>query len=117
MKALFFRSLIAAILLGPAVGFVSELVSLRNGITFHPALSDAERHQMGNLTENQMEAILSKRTIKMTRWEWLRDSIPYSYYWKQVAFNAIVPSSGVFLGCVWVGWMELRRVKRLQPTT
>jgi hypothetical protein len=117
MKALFFRSLIAAILLGLAIGFVGELVSLRNAIKFQPALSDTERHQMRYLTVNEMESILGKREIKMTRWEWLMDSIPYSYYWKRVAFNAIVPSSGVFLGCVWVGWMELRRVKRLQPTT
>jgi hypothetical protein len=117
MKALFFRSLIAAILLGPAIGFVSELASLRGGIKYEPPLSEAELHQMGNLTINEMEATLGKRRIKMTRWDWLRDSIPYSYYWKQVAFNAIVPSSGVFLGCVWVGWMEVRRVQRLQPTT
>ncbi len=42
----------------------------------------------------------------MTRWDWLKDSIPYSYFWKQVGHDAIVPSSGVFLACIWVGWME-----------
>jgi hypothetical protein len=117
MKALFFRSLIAAILLGPAIGFVSQLVSFRGGIKYEPPVSEAERQQMGSLTLNEMEATLSKRRIKMTRWDWLRDSIPYSYYWKQVAFNAIVPSSGVFLGCMWVGWMEERHLRRLKLTT
>ena len=114
MRELFLRSLIAAILLGPAIGFVSELASFRGGIRYEPPLSDAERHQMGSLTMNEMEATLSKRIIRMTRWDWLRDSIPYLYFWKRVAFNAIVPSSGVFLGCVWVGWMEMRR---LPPST
>jgi hypothetical protein len=117
MKALFLKSLIAAILLGPAIGFVSQLATIRGGIKFEPPLSDTERHQMGNLTVNEMEATLSKRRVRMTRWDWLRDSIPYSYFWKQVAFNAIVPSLGVFLGCVCVGWMEVRRVQRLQPAT
>jgi len=117
MKALVFSSFIAAILLGPAISFVGELVSIRNAINFQPAMSDAERYQMGNLTVNEAEAILGKRKIKITRWEWLRNSIPYSYYWKHVAFNAIVPGSGVFLGCVFVGWMELRRVKQPQSAT
>jgi len=117
MKALFLRSLIAGILLGPAIGLVSELALVHGGTRYEPPLSDAEFHQMRNLSINQMEATLGKRQIKMTRWEWLRDSIPYSYFWKDVAFRAIVPSFGVFLGCVWVGWMEERHVQRLKPTT
>src|SRR4029077_8978403 len=117
MKSLFFRSLIAAILLGPAISFVSQVVSFLGGIKYEPPVTEAERQQMGNLTINEWESTFAKRKVKMTRWDWLRDSVPYSYYWKQVAFNATVPSSGVFLGCMWVGWMQERRARRLKPTT
>jgi hypothetical protein len=57
MKALFLKSLIAAILLGPVIGFVSELASFRRGFKYEPPLSEAETHQMRNLTINEMEAI------------------------------------------------------------
>ena len=117
MKALFLRALIAAILLGPAIGLVSKLALVHGAAKYEPPLSEAELHQMRNLTINQIEATFGKRETKMTRWEWLRDSIPYSYFWKDVAFRAIVPSSGVFLGCVWVGWTERKRVQGLKPAT
>jgi hypothetical protein len=40
---------------------------------------------MGNMTVNEMDAALSKRGV---------------------------PSCGVFLACVWVGWMEERRLPK-----
>jgi hypothetical protein len=72
------------------------------------ANTEAEFHQMGNMTVDEMDAALAKRRIKMTRGDWLRESVPYSYFWKQVAHAAMVPSCGVFLACTWVGWMERR---------
>jgi hypothetical protein len=115
MKALLLRSLLIAVLIGPAIDLVRTVVSFRGGTKYDPPLSEAEFHQMGNMTVNEMEASLAKRRIKMTRWEWLRDSVPYSYFWKQVAHDAIVPSCGVFFACAWVGWMERRRFQRLKP--
>ena len=106
MKALLLRSVLVAVLLGPAIGFVSKITSMQGGTKYEPPLSEAEFHQMGNMTVNEMEATLAKRRIKMSRWDWLKISIPYSYFWKQVGHDAIVPSSGVFLACIWVGWME-----------
>ena len=117
MKALLFRSLLVAVLVGPAIGLVSEVASLQGGMKYDPPLSEAEFHQMGNMTVNEMEAALAKRRIKMTRWDWLRDFVPYSYFWKQVAHDAIVPSCGVFLACTWVGWMEKRQVQKLKSAT
>jgi hypothetical protein len=117
MKALLLRSLLVAVLVGPAIGFVSNVASLRGGTKYDPPLSEAEFHQMGNMTVNEMEAALAKRRIKMTRWDLVRDSVYYSYFWKQVAQNAIVPSSGVFLACTWVGWMEKRDLQRLKTAT
>ena len=109
MKALLLRSLFVAVLVGPAIGLVSIVASLQGGTKYDPPLSQSEFHQMGNMTVNEMEAALAKRRIKMTRWDWLRESVHYSYFWKQVARNGIVPICGVFLACAWVGWMEKRR--------
>jgi len=69
---------------------------------------------MGNMTVNDVDAALAKRRIKMTRWDWLRDSVHYSYFWKQVEHGAIVPSLGVFLACICVGWTEEREIQRLK---
>ncbi|MBZ5598831.1 MAG: hypothetical protein LAN83_10945 [Acidobacteriia bacterium] len=114
MKALLLRSLLVAVLAGPAISFVSKVASLQGGTKYDPPLSEAEFHQMGNMTVNEMEAALAKRRIKMTRWDWLEDSVPYSYFWKQVAHDAIVPSSGVFLACVWIGWVEKRHAQKAE---
>ncbi len=110
MKALLLRSLLVAVLVGPAIDLIGTVVRLKGGMKYDPPINEAEFHQMGNMTVNEMEAALAKRRIKMTRWDWVRDSVPYSYFWKQVAHDAIVPSSGVFLACIWVGWMEQKRV-------
>jgi hypothetical protein len=113
MRALFLRSLIAAVLIGPAIGFAGEFASMHNVTKYDPPLSEAEFHRMGNVAMNEVEATLRAREIKLTRWEWLKDSIRYSDFWKHVAATGIVPGSGVFLGCIWVGWMERSRAQRL----
>jgi hypothetical protein len=112
MKALLLRSLIAAVLIGLAISFVSRLTFFHSAIKYEPPFSEAERQQMRNLPMNEVEATLAKRRIKMTRWQWAEDSIHYSYFWKDVGRDAIVSSSGVFLACIWVGWMEMRRAQK-----
>lgn len=111
MKALLLRCLLAAILIGPAIGFVGELVSFRRATKYDPPLTEAEFSQMGNMTVKEMEATLSKRIRRVSRWEWLSDSIHYSYFWKNIARRGIIPGSGVFLACVWIGFVETRRVR------
>jgi hypothetical protein len=106
VKILLLRSLLVAILIGPAISFVSKVTSIQGAMKYEPPLSETEFHQMGSTTVNEMEATLAKRRIKMTRWDWLRDSVRYSYFWKQVGHDAIVPTSGVFLACMWVGWRK-----------
>lgn len=118
MKSLLVRSLLVAVLVGPAINLVSTFTLFRRATKYDPPVSEAEFRQMGNMTVNEMDAALAKRRIKrrikMTRWDWLRDSVQYSYFWKQVARDAIVPSCGVFLSCIWVGWMERRRVQKAE---
>ena len=117
MKALLLRSLLVALLVGPAIDLITTVASLKGGTKYDPPISEAEFHQMGNMTVNEMEAALAKRRIEMTRWGWLRESVPYWYFWKGLARDAIVPSSGVFLACAWVGWMEKRYIQRLATAT
>lgn len=117
MKALLLRSLLVAVLVGPATTLVSTFTLFHRATKYDPPISEAEFRQMGNMTVNEMDAALAKRRIKMTRWDWLRDSVQYSYFWKQVARDAIVPSSGVLLACTWVGWMERRHVQKLESAT
>lgn len=108
MKALLLRCLLVAILVGPAIGLISKVASIRGGIKYDPPLSETERGQMRNMKVNEMEGALAKRRVRMTRWDWLRDSVPYSYFWKEVVRDALVPICGVFLACAWVSWMEKR---------
>ena len=112
MKALLLRSLLVAVLVGPVINLVSTFTLFHRAEKYDPPISEAEFHQMGNMTVNEMDAALAKRRIKMTRWDWLKDSVQCSYFWKQVARDAIVPTCGVFLACTWVGWMEKRRTPK-----
>ena len=114
MKTLFLRSLLATVLIGPAIGFLSEFVLVHKAARYDPPIDQAEFHQMDNMTVSEMKAAMAKRRIMMSRWEWLRDSAPYSYFWKDLAHRAVVPSSGVFLACMWVGLMEQRHVQKLK---
>jgi hypothetical protein len=117
VKALLLRSLLVAVLVGPAINLVSTFTLLHRATKYDPPISEAEFHQMGNMTLNEMDTALAKRRIKVTRWDWLKDSVQYSYFWKQVARDAIVPGCGVFLACIWVGWMDRRHVQRLKAAT
>ena len=103
VKDLLLRSLLVAVLVGPAIGFVSKVTLIQGGVKYEPPVSEAEFHQMRNMTVSEMEATMAKRRIKMTWWDWLRDSVPYSYFWKQVAHESIVPTCGVLLACMLVG--------------
>ena len=111
MKALFLRCLLVAVIVGSAISLVSKVTRVQAGVKYDPPLSETEFHQMGNMTVNEMESTLAKRRIKMTRWDLLRESVPYAYFWKEVAHDAIVPICGVFVGCMWLGWMQTRRLE------
>ena len=67
MKALLLRSLLVAVLVGPAINVVSTVALFRRGTKYDPPISEAEFHQMGNMTVNEMEAAFAKRRVKMTR--------------------------------------------------
>jgi hypothetical protein len=64
LKGLFLRSLLVAILVGPAIGLVSKVASLQGGTKYESPLSADEFHQMGNMTVNEMEAALPKGKLR-----------------------------------------------------
>ena len=67
MKALLLRSLLVAVLVGPAINLVSTFTFFLRATKYDPPVSEAEFHQMGNMTVNEMDAALAKRRIKVTR--------------------------------------------------
>ena len=109
MRKALCRSLIAAFVIGPVVGLLSEALLVRGAVIYVPPVSNSEMDSMENLPMKHFEAALAARKRHLTRWEWLKDSVPYAYFWKDIARRSIVPTSGVFLACVCVGWMEARK--------
>ena len=116
MKTLILRPLAAGLLMGFSISFVSGVTLFKKATRCDPPISEDEFRPMGNLPMSQVEATLAKRRITLTRWEWLRDSVRYSYFWKQVARDGLVSTVGVVLGCLWVGWMQGRTHSAVKPT-
>ena len=113
MRTLLLRSLIAAVLIGPAIAVVNELASINGGVKHQPALSKGEIERMKDLPMRDAEAAFRARTVLLTRWEWFLDSVKYSYYWKHIAEISVAPSAGVFVACFWVGLVERRRIRQM----
>jgi hypothetical protein len=86
MRSLVLRSLLVALLIGPLITFVSVVTS----------------------TRTDLEAFMKSREVKFTRYQWLRESIGYAYFWKEIARSSLGPCIGIFLGCLVVGKLERR---------
>jgi len=114
VKALVLRSLVAAIVAGLAINIAQTVVLFRRATRYEPGISEAEFHQMENMKVSEMENALAKRRIVVTRWAFLRESVHYSYFWRQAARDAIVPTCGIFFACLWVGYTEQRRNDKLR---
>jgi hypothetical protein len=108
MRSLLLRSLLVALLIGPLVTFVSTVASVRTTVRYDPGLSEAEIKSYDNRKVSDLEAVLKSREVKFTRYQWLRESIGYSYFWKGVARSSLGPCIGIFLGCIIVGRLERR---------
>ena len=64
MKALLLRSLLIAVLVGPAIDLIRTVALFHSGTRYDPPLSEAEFHQMGNMTINDMEAPSPKGELR-----------------------------------------------------
>lgn len=109
MKTLILRSLLAGLLIGPIVAFVSTVASVRTTVRYEPPLSQEELKSYDNRAVADLDALFKSRAVKLTRSEWLRESIGYAYFWKGIAWKSVGPCIGIFLGCIAVGSMERRQ--------
>lgn len=109
MKTLLVRSLLAAVLIGPLVTFVSTVASVRTTVKYEPGISEDELKSYDSRTVSDLDAFLKSRQVKFTRFQWLRESIGYAYFWKAIAWKSLGPSIGIFLGCIAVGRLERRQ--------
>ena len=95
-----------ALLIGPLVTFVSTVASVRTTVRYEPGLSEAELKSYDSHTVSDLEALLKSREVKFSRYQWLRGSIGYAYFWKGIARGSLGPCIGIFLGCIVVGRSE-----------
>jgi hypothetical protein len=108
MRSLLVRSLLAALLIGPLVTFVSTVASVRTTVKYEPGLSEDEIKSFDNRTVADLQAFMNSRAVKFTRYQWLRESIGYADFWKAIAVRSLGPCIGIFLGCLIVGRLERR---------
>jgi hypothetical protein len=108
MRSLLLRSLLVALLIGPPVTFVSIMVSVRTTVKYEPGLSEDELKSYDNRRVSDLKAFMKSREVKFTRYQWLRESIGYAYFWKGIALGSLGPCIGIFLGCLVVGRLERR---------
>jgi len=103
MNRLLVTSLIAALLIGPCIGFANYVKSFRGGGKYDPPIPADEWQKIRELPIDQAEQILRERRKPLTRGEWIQDSIGHSYFWKGIAGQSAIPVLGVFVACVFVG--------------
>jgi hypothetical protein len=116
MKSLVLRSLIIAAVLAPLAGFATYIFLLRNITEYIPPISETELQQMDKLPVEQVKPILAARTVKISRMQWLADSVGSAYLWHAVAVRSIAPFIAIFAGCVCIGVLERRRARSDRPT-
>jgi ABC-type transport system involved in multi-copper enzyme maturation permease subunit len=108
MRSVLLRSLVAALLVGPLVTFVSTVASVRTSVKYEPGISEAEFRSYDNRTVSELDAFMKSREVKFTRSQWLRESIGYAHFWEGIAWNSLGTCIGIFLGCIVVGRLERR---------
>lgn len=117
MKSLLLRSLLAAVLIGPLVAFVSTVASTRATVAYVPGISQDEFKSYDSRPVSDLDAFLKSRQVKLTRTQWLRESIGYAYFWQGIAWQSLGPSAGIFLGCIIVGGLERRPIRAPHAVT
>lgn len=108
MKELLGRSAVIALLMGSLIGFVRYVRSVHGATRYDPPITEDEAHRLRELPMDQAEAAVASRRRIITRQQWVLGSIGYSFFWKGVAENSLVPIVGVFVACVFVGRLQTR---------
>jgi hypothetical protein len=103
MKTIILKSLATAILVGFCISLATTVIGTRVTHRYEPGLSPAEMQHISELTAAQAHAFLAGGQIPYSRGEWLRDSLGEWYFWKYLAQGGVVPATGVFFACLFVG--------------
>jgi len=103
MNRLIVTSLIAALFIGPCIGFANHVQSFRGGAKYDPPIPADEWQKIRDLPIAQADEILRERQKPLTRMEWVKDSAGHAYFWKGVAKQSMAPVLGVFIACIFVG--------------
>ena len=109
MRSLLLKSLLVAVLIGPVSTFVSTVASTRANVKYEPGISEDEFRSYDNRTVSDLQAFLKSREVKLTRYQSLRESMGYAYFWKGIARSSLRCGIAVFLGCIIVGTWDRRR--------
>jgi len=108
VKKLLVKSIVVALLMGSLVGFVDYVASVHGASKYDPPITAEEGRQLRELPIDKAEAAVASRRRILTRHEWVAESIGYSYFWRGVAEDSIVPILGVFIACVFMGRLQTR---------
>jgi hypothetical protein len=82
--------------------------SVHGAARYEPPITEDEARRLRDLPIDQAEAAVASRRRILTRQQWVLGSIGYSFFWKGVAENSLVPIVGVFVACVFVGRLRTR---------
>jgi hypothetical protein len=103
MKKVVQKSLAAALLIGFIVGFVNYVGSVHAAVKYDPPFSEDEYRRIRELPIEKAEAALRAREVKLSRTQWVVQSMGYSWFWWAVTKNSLIPILGVFVACLCVG--------------
>jgi hypothetical protein len=107
VQKLLLKSLLLALVFGPAIAFSNSLLWTRVTHRYEPPLSGEEmRNWKGSVSELQAE--LSKREVPYTRTEFLKDSLGQRFFWIYLAKSSLAPALGVFLSCICFSVLDRR---------
>jgi hypothetical protein len=81
---------------------------VRTTVKYEPGLSEDEIKSYDHRTVSELDAFLKSRAVKFSRYQWLRESIGYASFWKEIALSSLGPWIGIILGCLLVDRLERR---------
>jgi hypothetical protein len=109
LKRVFLVSLLLALIIGPFAALTDTILWLRGAHKYNPPITETEWQKLLQLPAAKLGLALAGREVRLTRMQWLRDSIGYPYFWKGLAKNNLVPTVAVFFACICIGRLESRR--------
>jgi hypothetical protein len=109
VKRVFLTSLDLALIVGPLTAFTETILWMHGAHKYNPPITESEWQKLLQLPAAKLGSALAGREVRLTRMQWLRESVGYSYFWKGLAKSSLVPTAGVFFACICFGCFENRR--------